>query len=159
MLYGLSGTYIPEYLYYLKAIESSDGQHWEKVPPLPVPGAAPDRMGLHEVVGVAAGGSLLFLGVDPRAGVPTPGSVDDVSGREQWLWAWDPRAQRWEVPQTPLRAVKASHCTDHCWQPHLAWGLSPNGVGYGTYVWVTRWGDTSKGDETSLYRTFIPASR
>lgn len=160
MLYGLSGTYIPEELYRLRAIESSDGQHWERLPPLPVPRAAPDHVGVREVVGVAAGGKLLFLGVDPRVGVPTSsGSLDDLRGGEQWLWAWDPHAQRWEVPQAPLRATKVSPCSDHCWMPHLAWGASPDGTRYGTYVWVMRWGDTSKGGETRLYRTFVPASQ
>ncbi len=160
MLYGVSGISGPEDLYLLKAIESSDGQQWERLSPLPVPGAAPDHVGVREVVGVAAGGKLLFLGVDPHAVVPTPGAGSDaVSGGEQWLWAWDPRAQRWEVPQAPLRAAKGSHCSDHCWNPHLSWGPSPDGAGYGTYVWVMQWSDTANGSEARLYRTFIPASQ
>lgn len=160
ILYGLVANRAPEELYYMRAIESSDGQHWEKLPPLPVPGAAPDRVGVREALGVAAGGKLLFLGVDPRAGVPaTGGSYDDATSGEQWLWVWDPLAQRWEVPQTPLRAAKGFSCSDHCWDPHLTWGASPDGTGYGTYVWVLRWGDISKGATTRLYRTFIPASR
>lgn len=160
MLYGLTGNYAPEGLYWLRVIESSDGQQWERLPQLPVPGASQDRVGVRETLGVAAGGKLLFLGADPHAGVPAPDAVSyEVSGEDQWLWAWDPRAQRWEVPQAPLRPTKgASHCADHCWDPHLAWGPGQDGTGYGTYVWVVHWGDTSKGDDTSLYRIFIPAS-
>lgn len=159
MLYGLSGNYGPEYFYRLQAIESSDGRHWEKLPPLPVLGATPERVGVREVVGMAANGKLLFLGVDPHADISKSyGNMEDISGGEQWLWAWDPNAQRWEVPQAPLRAAKGSHCSDHCWQPHLAWGPSPNGAGYGAYAWVARWGDTSKGGDTKLYRTFLPAT-
>lgn len=153
ILYGLVPNALSERVYALRVLQSSDGQHWMALPMLPVEGATPDHIGVLETLGVTSGGKLLFFGADPHAGIPHAGSDSSIwRGDAQWLWAWDPHAQRWEIPQTPLRVPWPPICAQQCWQSHLAWGLAPNGTGYGTYVWIMRKGDTM------MYRAFIPAT-
>lgn len=153
MLYGLARYSTLERSYAFRVLQSSDGQHWLALPALPVEGANQDHIGVLETLGVASGGKPLFLGADPHAGIPRTGSDPSTwRGDTQWLWAWDPRAQRWEVPQKPLQVPWPPTCSQYCWQSSLAWGAGPDGSGYGTYVWILRQGDTT------MYRTFIPAS-
>ncbi|MGZ3680232.1 MAG: WD40/YVTN/BNR-like repeat-containing protein [Ktedonobacterales bacterium] len=153
MLYGLARYSTLERSYALRMLQSSDGQHWSALPALPVDGAYPDHIGVLEELGVASGGKPLFLGADPHAGIPRTGSDPSTwRGDTQWLWAWDPHAQRWEVPQKPLQVPWPATCSQYCWQSNLSWGAGPDGSTYGTYVWVLRQGDTT------MNRTFIPAS-
>lgn len=153
LLYGLARLGIADRLYALRVLQSSDGQHWAALPALPVAGANPDHIGVLEALGIASGGKLLFLGADPRAGIPHAGSDTSTwRGDTQWLWAWDPHAQRWENSEKPLQVPWPATCAQGCWQSSLAWGAGPDGAGYGTYVWVRRTGDTT------IYRTFLPAT-
>jgi len=153
MLYGLARYSILERSYAMRVLQSSDGQHWSALPGLPVDGANPDHIGVLETLGIASGGKPLFLGADPHAGIPRAGSDPSTwRGDTQWLWAWDPHAQRWEVPQKPLEVPWPPTCSLQCWQSSLAWGAGPDGSGYGTYVWLLRQGDAT------AYRTFVPAS-
>lgn len=116
---------------------------WRALPPLPVGGAAADRLGVAIALGVGPANTLLALGVDPHAQVT--GRVD---ARDLWLWAWDPAAGEWRLG---AQAAPDARLVG------FSWGAGPVGSqyeqAYGAYLWLS---GTIAGRQT-LYSAFVPA--
>lgn len=113
-LYASVNPDVPHYLYRSGVLESRDGARWFTLPPLPVPGATPDRIGLTNLLGVAPDGRLLAFGAEPGAGVP-PDQAAPRREPSQTLWAWDPVVGRWERLPDALPLPWPAHCSDQCW--------------------------------------------
>jgi hypothetical protein len=134
---------------YLKAAETVDNRHWAYLPPLPVKGAGADHIGITSILGVTASGKLLAFGVNPQTGVQADKPPEEQFD-QQWLWSWDPHAQRWTslAPPLPL-AWKA--CSDGCWRASLAQSVASQQ----TILWVR--GYVSENNANELYRLSLPA--
>ena len=100
-LYLSVASHVPSRMLYLKAAQIVDDRHWAYLPPLPVKGASADHIGITSILGVTASGKLLAFGVSPTADVTALRSPDE-DFQQQWLWSWDPHAQRWTSLAPPL---------------------------------------------------------
>jgi len=133
----------------LKAAQILDDRHWAYLPPLPVTGASTDHIGITSILGVTASGKLLALGVSPIGDIAALRSPEE-DFQQQWLWSWDPHAQRWTSLAPPLLlAWKA--CSDRCWQAFLA----THATSHSTSLWVR--GYVSEDHVLNLYRLLLPA--
>ncbi len=149
-LYAPVGPDLPHYLYRLGVLESRDGARWRTLPPLPVPGATPDRIGLTNLLGVAPDGRLLAFGADPAAGVPSADQAGPRREPSQTLWAWDPLAARWERLPDALPLPWPAHCSDQCWS--AAFTLTSEGTIFLTVA------SAGPAGPALLYRLALPPS-
>ena len=160
-VYAILGEGPPAYVYALHVLQSTDGQHWALLPPLPVRGATPEHMGIRRVLGVLADGRILFFGVDPKRGVPPftgdGNALERDAEQGQWLWTWDPVAGRWGSSDAKIPVSPAHGCI-WCSPIGSSSDSSTQGTPPGTYMWVLDWPDSPSGDE-QVYRVFVPASR
>jgi hypothetical protein len=121
--------------------ESSDGESWVTLPPLPAPGTDVHHDGIAQIVGVGIGGGLLVLGPTPRSGVPSSSSGQAPADAPQpnWLWAWNPATQRWDAAPGGLLVIPedstiswGSLSGDSTTSPTIAtwiWLVSPSASG------------------------------
>lgn len=144
--YSLISEQIPSSLYRERVVQTTDGQHWTALPPLPVPGTNSIQYGIFQALAVAPDGRLLVFGADPHTGIPT---VADPPPAAFWLWTWNPQSRRWSVLTEPLAHSERLGC-GLCWQAALATG--PNGA---TYLYVAHWFDS--GDD-ALFSIRLPES-
>ena len=153
-IYLAQDTVQPGMLFRVRVAQITDGAHWAPLPPLPVPGATADRLGITRLLGVTASGKLLALGVGRDEQVP--GGEDQTahnrepSGFGQHLWMWDAGTERWTYIATPTPPADGQ-CLDVCWDGQVSVGEGPQGQG--TYLWLR--GDYPEGHQT-LYRMKLP---
>lgn len=160
LLYGLSEVQIPNLLYRTQiAARQADGR-WTLVPPLPVPGTSPTRMGIAEVLAETPSGQLLALGTAP--GQPLPDANESLSAlpeaSAQWLWLWNASRQRWSPVGSPL-AVAFGHGALG-WQGTLMDSNPTKAPGIATTIWLAHWSDVDVAGETgiSIYREIVVGS-
>ncbi len=146
----------PGMLFRVRVAQISDGAHWAPLPPLPVPGATVDRLGITRLLGVTTGGKLLALGVGPGERVPGEGDQSvlnhEPSSFGKHLWLWDAGAGRWTSYATPI-LPSDGQCPDVCWDGQVSVGDGPHGQG--TYLWLR--GDSPEGHQ-ALYRMYLPGA-
>jgi hypothetical protein len=153
-MYLLGQDQVPALLFRIQIVQITDGRHWSALPPLPVPGATVDRLGITRLLGVTASGKLLALGVGPDEQVP--GGEDQTAhnreppGFGEHLWMWDAGAGRWTYYATPMPPADG-RCLDVCWDGQVSVGDGPRGQG--TYLWLR--GDYPEGHQ-ALYRMELP---
>jgi len=153
-IYLAQNTGAPGKLFRVRVAQISDGAHWEPLPPLPVPGATVNQLGITRVLGVTASGKLLALGVGPDERVP--GAEDQTAhnreppGFGEHLWMWDAGTERWTYIATPAPSSDGQ-CLDVCWDGQVSVGDGPRGQG--TYLWLR--GDYPEGHQ-ALYRMYLP---
>jgi hypothetical protein len=131
--YALTNEQISSNLYRLQVVQSVDGRRWTALPPLPIAGASPERMGLLQALGVMPDGRLLAWGPDPSVGVPAPDVAQSQSTPSFWLWLWNPRTARWQTLAAPLNHPAGEGC-GLCWDGQLSSGLD-----HATYLTVNAW--------------------
>jgi hypothetical protein len=148
-LYLAARSHFPSRLLALKAAQIVDNRHWAYLPPLPVKGASADHIGVTSTLGVTASGKLLAFGVSPTADIQSIGSSEKPLV-EQWLWSWDPHAQRWTSLAPPL-PVEWKLCSDGCWRASIA----QSATNQQTVLWVR--GYVSENNANELYRLALPA--
>jgi hypothetical protein len=149
-VYALSETHVPDELFRLRVAEIANGR-WALLPPLPIPGTQPDRLGIVEALTATASGRLLVLGLGPGESLADSGAAAGAYEHEPlWLWEWDPLAARWSVV-IPALPLLPSACGDHCWLSALSTELGPDGTG--TYLWLSPVGSLSTG---TLLRIRLP---
>jgi hypothetical protein len=125
--------------------ESSDGESWVTLPPLPMPGTDVHHDGIAQVIGVGAGEELLVLGPNPKNGIPSSGSNQVPYGAPQsdWLWAWNPLTQRWEAAAGGLPVLPEDAA--------ISWGSlpgeTPTSFNIGTWIWLVS--PSARGTELS----------
>ena len=147
-LYLSAGSFVLSRNLYLKAAEIVDSRHWAYLPPLPVKGTSTDHIGITTILGVTPAGKLLAFGLNPQTGVQTDRPPEEQFD-QQWLWSWDPHAQRWTSLAPPL-PVAWKACSDGCWRS----SLSQSASSHETALWVR--GDVSDNGSNELYRLSLP---
>jgi hypothetical protein len=129
--------------------ESSDGESWVTLPPLPMPGTDVHHDGIALVIGVGSGEQLLVLGPNPRNGIPLSGSNQGAYGAPQpdWLWAWNPVTQRWEAASGELPVLPEDAA--------ISWGSLPGETATsfttGTWIWLV----SPSASGTQLSRAYL----
>lgn len=153
-IYLAQNTGDPALLFRVRIAQISDGTHWSALPPLPVPGATVDRLGITRLLGVTASGKPLALGVAPEERVPDAGDQSVLNheppGFGEHLWMWDAGAGRWTSYATPT-PPSDRQCLDMCWDGQVSVGDGPDGQG--TYLWLRR---DIPGEVQALYRMYLP---
>jgi hypothetical protein len=132
-LYALAEEQIPSDLYEEKVLQSTDGQRWSFLPPLPVPGTSAEHPGLLQALAVTGNGDLLAFGPDPKIGLPSSLSTLPDPMPAFWLWIWNPHASTWQVLSSPLTHPARESC-GLCWSARLAAGPDRS-----TYLYVRHW--------------------
>jgi hypothetical protein len=148
-LYLSYAEQIPSLSLYLKAAQIIDNHHWAFLPSLPAPGSSQDHTGLTSILAVTASGRLLAFGLNPQTGIQADKPPEEQFD-QQWLWSWDPHAQRWMSLAPPL-PVAWKACSDSCWRSSLSHSASSQQ----TALWVR--GGVSENDSNELYRLSLPA--
>jgi hypothetical protein len=115
--YALQDEQIPSDLYREGVLASGDGQSWDALPSLPVPGSDGKHRGILQALAALPDGRLAVWGVDPGAGVPAEGRVPVERGF--WLWLWDPAQAQWQRVAAPLNVTADEGC-GVCWQGQAA---------------------------------------
>ncbi len=157
-IYAPLDDQIPSFLFRVRVAQVTDTSQTAKtLPPLPVPGASPDRVGVLQVARETRDGRLLAFGVDPVTGVPTEAAMNHGTGLpSQWLWIWDPRVSRWLVWPSPLPV--ASTWGEGGYQNYgatwVAGDASAGASTAGTYLWVRF--DGYRDNDNVAYRVFVP---
>jgi len=132
-LYALGAEQLPSDLYELKVLQSTNGQHWSLLPPLPVPGTSVEHPGLLQALAVTGDGDLLAFGPDPKIGLPSSLSTPLDPIPTFWLWIWNPRTSTWQVLSSPLAHPAHEGC-GLCWSAQLSTGPDQS-----TYLYVHHW--------------------
>lgn len=129
-------------------LQTTDGQRWDRLPALPVPGLSEGQTGIVTNVGVLASGDLVALGADPHHAAP----LDVASLASLWVWDWQPLAQRWNVAPIPVPGNANPAC---CTAIHgsVAPDTNPATHKAGTFLWI--W--SSSQTAGALYRLFLPS--
>ncbi len=148
-LYLSAGSYILSRCSISKPAQIVDDHHWAYLPPLPVKGTSDDHIGITSILGVTASGKLLAFGVNPQTGIQADKPLEEQFD-QQWLWSWDPHAQRWTSLAPPL-PVEWKACSDGCWRASLA----QSATSQQTTLWVR--GYVSENNANELYRLSLPA--
>ncbi|HEU4785700.1 MAG TPA: sialidase family protein [Ktedonobacterales bacterium] len=148
-LYLISGATMPWYYYRFQIAQVTDMQHWSPLPPLPIAGASPERLGILSILTTTPSGRLLVFGLGPDDHVPSDNSqlLDDLRPKRQWLWEWDPVASRWTL-LAPALDVPWPHCGDHCW---YGWITPAQDFGV---AGVSLWAQEYDADEAGRWKTF-----
>lgn len=164
-IYAMIDEQIPSSLFRLQVQQlypNSGNDAWTSLPPLPVKGASPSRMGLLDLVGEMPDGRLLALGVDPAKGVPVDataigGSAEAITSAVMapWLWEWSPDQDRWHalVAVPPVPPPEAM-CGALCWLWGLTYIAGGHGHAAGVYLTLHSW----KTAAPLVDRIFLPAS-
>jgi hypothetical protein len=100
---------------------------------LPVRSASAQRLGLLQALAVTPDGRPLAFGANPKTGVPAPSVVEYGPTPTFWLWAWDPRATRWQALSPPLNHPASEGC-GLCWNAQLA--TAPD---HAIYLYAYHW--------------------
>ncbi len=145
--YALGGEQIPSALYESKVLQSTNGQQWSLLPPLPIRGTSAERPGLLQVLVITDGGELLAFGPDPKVGLPS--SLNTLTDPMQalWLWLWKPQASTWQVFATPLIHPAHERC-GLCWSAQLSTNLDRSS----SYLYVHHWDEAN-----SFFRVRLPS--
>lgn len=151
-LYLLSEDGIPSLYYRIQIVQVSDMQHYAPLPPLPIAGTGPERLGITSVLAETPSGKLLVFGLGPDDHVPTDNQQQSTQQpAQQWLWEWDPQTSRWTLLMPALDVPWTNGCSDHCWRGMLtpAQGAGATGM----YLTVWRYSDNG---QVSLFRISLP---
>ncbi|HEX6122267.1 MAG TPA: hypothetical protein VFY89_03860, partial [Ktedonobacterales bacterium] len=97
LIYGLSEVQKTSLDYRTRIVARQANGGWKLVPPLPVAGTSPTRLGIAQVLAETPSGQLLAIGTDPDAPLPAADAGPDTlpESHTQWLWLWNPAQQRW----------------------------------------------------------------
>jgi hypothetical protein len=120
-LYVLEAEQLPSNLYDLKVLQSTNGQQWSLLPPIPAPGTSAAHPGLLQTLAVTNSGNLLAFGPDPKTGLPSPQGNRPDPTTAFWLWIWNPHTSTWQVLTTPLTHPAHEDC-GLCWSAQLSTG-------------------------------------
>lgn len=147
LIYGLERSQIPSLRYELGIVARQADGSWQSLPPLPVRGASPTRLGIADILAETAHGDLLVLGTDPNAPLPDVAEGHGILPEEhaQWLWLWDATQHRW-LPQGPPLAVPLQLGAGG-FTGTLVGGANPT-------LWLTHWTDTG----ADVYLETLPAA-
>ncbi len=98
-LYLLDEAYPASLRFRIQIAQVTDTRHWAPLPPLPIAGASPERMGITSVLAETASGKLLVFGLGSDDHIPADDALQSSSFKpaQQWLWEWDPQASRWTL--------------------------------------------------------------
>lgn len=149
-LYLVSQAGVPSRYLLIQLAQMTDPHHWEPLPPLPIAGASPKRLGITSVLTTTPSGRLIVFGLGPNSQIPSGDEqmIDTRQLAQQWLWEWDPQASRWTL-LAPALDTPWPTCSDHCWNGWIA-PASGSGVGAGgANIWLRAFDG-----ETASWKTF-----
>lgn len=144
--YALKGEQVD----YVTIFQTTDLQHWSKLPRLPLAGSAPN---VAEALTVLSDGAMVVLGeAPPTAATPTPLALIQQNPMKTLdIWIWNPQSARWSVIDAPLAfTASCGLCPSH----FITNAKGANGKGTETYIWI--YDDNSPDDV--LYRLQLPHS-
>lgn len=144
-LYLVSAASMPSRYLRMQIAQMTDLNHWSPLPPLPIAGASPKRLGITSILTTTPSGRLLVFGLGPDGLIPSSDQqqAGDQQFNQQWLWEWDPIASRWTL-LTPALDMPWPTCGDHCWRGGIA-PIQNGGSGTGSYLWVEEYDHANLG--------------